>query len=170
MQTASRAHRVPVATEEPLIGTDRYDYADAFEIRLAEPDPRSAEEFARSALEGAPWWMRRTVLLVHRYVLRVRLGPRSSPDHILGWKIQTSEPDVLQLVAESALLGRGAIIGRSPDPSRRVITTYLFHTRPALARAVWKFVGPLHRRVAPDLLNRAAARSTRDDHPTAVDA
>ncbi len=38
---APRARRVPVAAEEPLIGNDRYDYADAFEIRTGEQDPLS---------------------------------------------------------------------------------------------------------------------------------
>ena len=44
-QSAPRARRLPVVAEEPLIGSDRYDYADAFEIRVREPDTRSAEQF-----------------------------------------------------------------------------------------------------------------------------
>ena len=39
-QGAPRARRVPVVAEEPVIGSDRYDYADAFEIRLGEPDAK----------------------------------------------------------------------------------------------------------------------------------
>jgi hypothetical protein len=39
-QGAPRARRVPVVAEEPLVGSDRYDYADAFEIRVREPDRR----------------------------------------------------------------------------------------------------------------------------------
>ncbi|MCU1451662.1 MAG: hypothetical protein JWP02_3832, partial [Acidimicrobiales bacterium] len=74
-ESPARARQVPVVAEEPLIGGDRYDYADAFEIRVAEEDTRSSEQFARCALEQAPWALRRTVWIVHRHVLRLRLGP-----------------------------------------------------------------------------------------------
>jgi hypothetical protein len=146
-----------VAAEEPLIGGDRYDYADAFEIRLPEPDARSAEELARCALERASWPVRWTVGNAHRHLLRLRLGPSSSREHLFGWKILTSEPDVIHLEAVSPLLGRGALIVRRVDPTRALITTYLFYARPTPARVVWGIAGPLHRRIAPYLLERAAA-------------
>jgi hypothetical protein len=150
------ATRVAVPAEEPLIGK-RYDYADAFEIGLRASDPRSPEEFARHALERAPRSVQWTISTVHRYVLRLRLAPRSAPGHVLGWRIVTSEPDVIQLEALSPLLGRGVIVARRPEPTRAVVTTYLFHSRPVPARALWAVVGPLHRRIAPYLMARAAA-------------
>jgi hypothetical protein len=155
-QGAPRARRIAVAADEPLIGNDRYDYADAFEIRLPEPDPRSAEEFMRCALEQAPLPVRRSIRIVHRHLLRIRLGPRSSPDHIIGWRIVTSEPEVVLLEAKSQLLGRGVLVMRRPDPTLAVVTTYLFYTRPAVASLVWKVVGPRHRMIVPYLLQRAA--------------
>ena len=160
-QSSPRARRVPVAADEPLIGSQRYDYADAFEIRLREPDARSAEQFVRGALEQAPRRMRWTIRAVHRHLLRLRLGPRSSPDHLFGWRIVTSKPDVIHLEAVSPLLGRGAIVVRRVDPTCAVVATYLFHTRPAPARLVWAIVGPLHRRVAPYLMEHAAATRSR---------
>jgi hypothetical protein len=169
-QGAPRARRIPVVAEEPLIGSDRYDYADAFEIRVREPDARSAEEFTRWALEQAPWSVRWTIRIVQRHLLRLRLGPLSSPDHLLGWKILTSQPDVLHLEAVSPLLGRGAIVARRVDPTCAVVTTYLFYRRPAPARVLWKIAGPLHRRVVPYLLERAAATANRTEHPAAVHA
>ena len=163
-QAAPRARRVPVLSYEPLIGSDRYDYADAFEIRLHESDPRSAEEFVRCALEAAARPVQAMVWIVHRYLLKLRLGPRSSPGHLLGWKILTSKPDVTHVEAVSPLLGRGVIVGRRVDPTCVVITTYVFYTRPpALARVVWKIAGPLHRRIAPYLLEHAAATENRVD-------
>jgi hypothetical protein len=170
-QDAPRARRVPVVAEEPLIGRDRYDYADAFEIRVRESDRRSAEQFARCALEEAPWAVRWTVRVVQRHLLRLRLGPRSSPDHIFGWKILTAKPDVIHLEATSPLLGRGVLVGRRPDPSCVVITTYVFYTRPALARVAWKIAGPLHRWVAGYLLEHAAAgTNTAESSATAQSA
>ena len=156
-----RAHRVPVPDDEPLVRADPKGYADAFEVRLADGDDRSAEAFARCALEDAPWLVREMVWFVHRHVLRLRLAPRSAPGHVFGWRIVTSEPDVVQLEAVSPLLGRGVIVGRRPDPARAVITTYVFFRRPTIGRAVWFLTGPLHRRVAVLLLERAAAGAAR---------
>jgi hypothetical protein len=161
-KSPARARQVPVVAEEPLIGGDRYDYADAFEIRVAEADERSAEQFARCALEQAPWPVRWTIWMVHRHVLRLRLGPRPSPVHVFGWKILTAQPEVIHLEAMSPLLGRGAIVARRPDPTRAVITTYIFFRRPAAASAIWKVVGPLHRWAACFLLEHAAATSRAD--------
>jgi hypothetical protein len=145
-----------VAVQEPLLGDSRPDYADAFEIRTPEPDGRTAEQWARAALEQAPWPVRRVVLVAHRYVLRFRLGPLPSPDHVLGWRIEMSEPEVIRLQAESPLV-RAVIVGRRPEPTRTVLTTALFFVRPMAARVIWAAVVPVHRRVACYLLARAAS-------------
>jgi hypothetical protein len=163
-QGALRARRVPVAIEEPLLGNDRYDYADAFEIRLLESDARSSEQFARCALEEAPLPVRWIVRMAHRHLLRLDLGPDSSPDHVVGWKIITSRPDLLHLEAVSPLLGRGVLLGRRVSPTRATITTYLFYARPTPARVLWTLAGPLHRKVAPLLLEHAAASANRTEH------
>jgi hypothetical protein len=134
----------------------RPDYTDVFEVTIPASDPRSAEAFARLAVEGAPWAVRTTIRVVHRYVLRLQLGPWSSPGHVLGWRIVRSEPSLVRLEAESPLLGRGVIVGERPEPTRARVTTSLFFGRPALGRAIWTVVGPLHRRIAPYLMRRAA--------------
>ena len=160
--SAPFAHRVPVPARDSLLsGGDGWDYADAFAIQLSEPDGRSAEELARRALDEAPWLVGWAIWLVHSHLLRLRLGPRSSPDHVLGWTIVTSERDVVQLEAVSPVLSHAVIVGRRPDPTSWVVTTRLFYTRPAPAHAMWTLVGPLHRRAAPYLLERAA----RSTHP-----
>jgi hypothetical protein len=154
-----RARRVRVAAEEQLIGSARYDYADAFEIRMSEADTRSAEQFARCALE-ASWPVRLTVAIAQRKLLRLRLGPQRSPQHLAGWTIRAAEPDVIHLEAVSPLL-RGVIVGRRVDPTRTVLTTYVFFTRPGFARLAWTIVAPLHRRVAAHLLEQAAVSGRR---------
>lgn len=151
-----RAQRVPVATEEPLLRGDAYDYADAFEIRVLGQDPSTAEEWTRRALEEAPRLIRWTILIAHRYVLRFRLGPLSSPDHVLGWKVVTSQPEVVHIESVSPIL-RAAIIGRATSATTRAATTYLFYKRPVLGRMIFTVVGPIHRRISPYLLERAAA-------------
>lgn len=167
----THARQVPVAKHEPLIGGDRYDYADSYEIRIPASDPRTAEQFARHALEEAPWPVRTIVDVAHRQILRLRLGPRPSPDHVFGWKILRSEPDVLHLEAVSPLLGRGVIVGRRVGRTRVVITTYVFFSRPAPARVIWALVSPVHRWVSGYLLEHAAATApaTSDTVAAAVD-
>jgi hypothetical protein len=163
---ARRARRIPVPAEEPLISSDPYDYADAFEIELREPDARSPEQFTRCALEQGPWPVRWTVWIVQRHLLRLQLGPRSSLDHLLGWTILTSRPEVIHLEAVSPLL-RGVLVLRRPDPTGVVVTTYVRYTR-APARLLWTIAGPLHRRVARYLLEHAAASDAQTDDVAAV--
>lgn len=96
------------------------------------------------------------IWVAHRYVLRLRLAPRSSAEHVLGWRVVTSAPDALQLEAVSSLLGRGLVVGERPEPTRSVVTTYVFFARPVLSRAIWTAISPLHRWVVPYLMERAA--------------
>ena len=130
------------------------DYADAFEVRTDTPDARSAEQWARSALEHAPLAVRGIVVIAHRGVLRFRLGPLHSSDHVLGWRIRESDPDMIELAADGPLMS-GLIVGRRTSPTTALIETFVFfHRKPAAM--IWTLVGPLHRRIAPLLLKRAA--------------
>jgi hypothetical protein len=149
------AQRVAPPTQTPD-GSDRFDYADAFEIRLTAPDERPAVEWMRCGLERAPLPLRWTILVAHRFLLGFRLAPRSAPGNVLGWRIVTSEPDLVHLQASSPLM-RGDLMGQRDSPDQMVLSTYLSFRRPVPARLVWFAVGPLHRRIAPYLLERAAA-------------
>jgi hypothetical protein len=141
---------------EPLPGVG-YDYADAFEVEVSEGDTRSPEQVVRAAVDGASSIS--LVIPVHRWVLGFRLGPRSSPDHLFGWRIVTSEPDVVRLEAEGPLM-RGIIVGTRVSKTRAVLTTYVTYVQRGRARVVWTFVGPLHRMIAPRLLKRGVSRAT----------
>jgi hypothetical protein len=147
-----RSRRIDVAPDL-LSGEKSYDYADAFEIDLSRTDHRSPEQVFRHALRDASW-LRGLVPIVHRAVLRFRLGTQRSPDRILGWRVAFSGDEVIRLEAEGPLM-RGVIVGRR-TATTAVLTTFLFYERAALARAIWTAVGPVHRRVAPYLLKRAA--------------
>jgi hypothetical protein len=153
--TAGVAHMTSVhrrtAPDEPHARA--YDYADSFEVVLAEPDGHSAEEWARTALEQSHPLVRRLIRVVHARVLCFDLGP-SDKQHILGWRIVSSDPDGLQLEAGGPL-GRAVIVARRTSPTASAVSTYVFFTRQR-ARLIWAVVGPVHRRVAPYLLRRAA--------------
>ncbi len=152
-QAPDRVRRVSVT--DPIAAARRYDYADAFEVEVAEPNPRSAEEFARLAIESAPRAVRLTIETAWRRLLKFQPDTRPSPDRILGAKIVTSEHDVVKLEASGPMI-RGVIIGRRVSPTRVVLTTYVFYRRPVAARLVWAVAAPLHRTIALYLLKHAA--------------
>jgi hypothetical protein len=156
---APQARRTEVVAPDLLAGRASYDYADAFEIELPEGETRSPEQLFRAALDNASW-VQRWVPTVHRHVLRIRLGPMSSPDHILGWRIVSSDADVLHLEAVGPLI-RGVIVGRRTPTSTGVFTTFVFYVKRTPARAVWAIVGPLHRRIALYLLERGVATANQ---------
>jgi hypothetical protein len=145
------ARRTEVVVPEFLVGSPAYDYADAFEIDLPAAETRSPEQLFRAALDDAAW-LQRWVPVVHRHMLRFRLGPRLSTDHILGWRIVSSSPDVIHLEASGPLI-RGVIMGRRTSQSTAIFTTFVFYAW-VPARIVWAVAAPLHRRVAPYLLER----------------
>ena len=150
--------RPAVARVRPVPAPDdgaRWDYVDAFELH-GSPDDRTAEQWARAALEQAPRAVRWTVLVAHRSVLRFRLGPLDGPAHVLGWRVAEQTPDRIRLEAAGPLVS-AAIDGRRLSASSLRLTTSLRYEHP-VARVLWVVVGPLHRRLAPLLLRRAALR------------
>jgi hypothetical protein len=131
------------------------DYSDCFQVETTGPDDRTAEEWARAALEGMPAALRALVLFAHRRVLRFGLGPLDAADHVLGWRVVSSEHDAVRLEAEGPLI-RAVLVGRRTSPTVMVLRTFVHFRRGSLSRATWFVVGPVHRRVAPYLLARAA--------------
>jgi hypothetical protein len=143
--TTQRARRCSV--EEPPEGHAHYDYADAFEVTLADGDPRSAEQVVRDGLARAPSALRSVILIAHRRVLRLNVGPDF-------WPIVASDPDMVRLEAAGLLIA-GALVARRIGGRTARLTTFVTYQGP-FARIVWPIVAPLHRRVAPYLMERAA--------------
>jgi hypothetical protein len=153
-----RAHRAAVS-EPPPSTIASPDYADAFEVTRTPTDQRSAEQWARDGFERLPVTMRRPLLLIHRWVLGFRLGPWGSPEHVLGWRIVTSDPELLHLEARSPLLS-GHMVWRL-HPERLVMTTFLQYEMRRSAWMVWAVIGNIHRGGGPYLLNLAAGRCSQ---------
>lgn len=129
------------------------DWASGFSVTISDGDPRDAEALARAAWEGAQAVLRWFFVVGWRHGLRLRLGSLSSPDHVLGWKIVRREPDGVTLEAASRLLRAHNSFERQGE--RLVWATYVNY-RSALGRVVWLLTTPLHRRLAPIALARAA--------------
>lgn len=148
-----------VVAADPLIGDDEFDYADAFEVALDDTDPRNPEALMRAGLEHAPTVLRYAIIAVHRWILRLRLAPMNTDGDVLGWMVTHSYLDVVAVQAGGPLLD-ATIIARRAEPTRAVLTTFVFYRRPMLAKVVWSLVGPVHRAIAPALLRRAARTTT----------
>jgi Protein of unknown function (DUF2867) len=130
------------------------DYTDVFEAPILHGDSRSAEQAFRSAVGTKPGAGGSLVRWIHRHVLRLRLGPYSSPDHIVGWPIARSNHDEIVLTTSGPLM-RGQLTLRRRD-GRATLTTRLHYRHKIAARTVWAVVGPLHRIVAPRLMKHIA--------------
>jgi hypothetical protein len=134
------------------------DYADTFEVPILDGDVRTAEQAFRDALGDRPGVPGDVVLWIHSHLLRFRLGPYSSPKHVIGWTIVLSDRDEIVLAADGPLM-RGQLRLRREDGPRAVLTTRLHYRHKIAASAVWIVVGPLHRTLAPLMMKRSARRA-----------
>jgi hypothetical protein len=131
------------------------NYKDMFEVLIPDGDRRTAEQWVRAIFEDAPRPVRWFLLLGWRVVLGLRLGPLTSPDHILGWPIVSREPDAIRLELHSALMKSQLALHLSGTTA--IWSTDVYYTRP-MARLLWVAVGVIHRQMVPRLLRRAASR------------
>jgi hypothetical protein len=132
-------------------------YAAAWEVAIADGDARSAEQWARATFEDAPKALRAFVVVGWTAGLGLRLGPRPSPDHVLGWRILTAAPDSIVLDVASTLLGRAQIVLQI-ESARVALASFVRYEKRG-ARAIWSTIQPLHHRIVPYLLSRAATQS-----------
>ncbi len=141
---ARQVRRVGVI--DPIAAARRYDYADAFEVRLPESDPYSPETWVRAGLEATPGVVQRIVVL-----LGLGRAPESSADALSGFRIVESDPEVIHL-EESSPLMHTVLVGRRVEPTHRMFTTVLRYERPVLARLIWAIVGMVPRRTARQVI------------------
>jgi Protein of unknown function (DUF2867) len=146
--------------EQTDTGETPADYTDVFEVPIPHGDSRTAEQMFRDALGDESGAGGGIVLWIHRHVLRFRLGPPSSPEHVIGWSIVHSDPDEIVLTTSGPLM-RGELTLRRLDGRRATLTTRVHYQRKIAARTVWAVVGPLHRVIAPRLMERVARQAER---------
>lgn len=127
------------------------DYSRAFDVTVASAGSRSPEQWARNIFEDAPSVLRGLVLIGRRAVLGLRLGPRTSPDYVLRWKIVTRASDAVTLEPQSALMTARKVV--RVEGSHVIVTTSVNYERP-LGRVVWSLVRPVHRVLEPRFLAR----------------
>ena len=131
------------------------DYADAFVVDIRAAQSRTAEEWARAIVEGAPASVQRQ-LRWGWTALGLKLGPSRSDRFLLGWEVRRSTPDLV-------LLGAGSRIGMPAELlfERRqrslLFATFVQHDN-VIARAVWAATEPVHLPVVRRVLEQAGQR------------
>jgi hypothetical protein len=144
-----------------------YGFACAYKVAIAPGDERPAEQWARDIWEGAPTPLRWFMIVGWRYVLRLRVGPLTSPDHILGWRIAERGADEIVCRLESGFLSADNVFQRGDDTF--VWSTFVGYERRG-ARIIWLPVSLIHRLLVRISLRRAAGvgASPGRPGPTAV--
>jgi hypothetical protein len=156
--SSARARRIDVGDQARALDTlAAPHYAAAWEVAIAEGDTREAEQWARATFEGAPPALRRFIMTGWIAGLRLTLGPRPSPDHVLGWRIVTTTPELIILSVQSALIGTADFVLQI-ESSRVLLTNFVRYEKPA-ARPIWSAVQPVHHLIVPYLLGHAASHS-----------
>jgi len=130
-----------------------YDFGCAYQIAIASDDDRTSEQWARALWEGAPGPLRWFMVIGWRLGLGLRLGPRSSPGHILGWRIVDTKAEETVCRASSRFLEATNTFVKAD--TKMVWSTLISYERPA-ARVVWLPVSPLHRLLVRVSLRRVA--------------
>lgn len=147
--------RTSPSTGAEVVG-DHPDFACGYAAVIAAGDSRSAKQWAQAAWEGAPAALRWFIKAGWRFVLRLQLGPRGSPDHVLGWRIVEDHPDETICHARSGYLDAYNTFRRM-DGSL-VWSTFVTYERP-MARFIWPPVSLLHRPLVRYALGRAASQA-----------
>ncbi|MFI0770221.1 DUF2867 domain-containing protein [Streptomyces sp. NPDC021218] len=151
---APRARRTTV----PGALAARYDlagahYASAFALPVPRAGALTAEQWARAVFEGAPAPLRRFLVLGWTLGLGLRLGPRTSPRHVLGWAVSDAADHSLTLTARSPLVLTHNVV--AVEDARVLWATFVRFDRP-VGRPLWALAAPVHHRTVPRLLGRAA--------------
>jgi deazaflavin-dependent oxidoreductase (nitroreductase family) len=142
------------------------DYTDAFEADTSGAKPRSPEQWARATFEDAPAAMRWFLRISWRAGLGLRLGPRRSPDHVLGWHILDRAANSVTLELRSWFLYCHLVFWL--EDTKLVFSTSIRYER-KIGAVIWPPVSILHRRIVRYALKHAVYRGP-DLHrrPTSV--
>jgi hypothetical protein len=154
----SRVREITLPPDARALSTLAHvDYEDAFLLETGSDHGRTAEQWARAMLEGAPASFRRSAPRVW-HALGLRHGSTDSDEFVLGWPVRRSTPDVALLGARSRV-GMPAELLFERRGDTLLFATLVQHDNP-VARAVWAVIGRYHRGVVHSLLERAGRSAT----------
>lgn len=136
-----------------------WGYADLCTVRTALPF--TAEQWARALLGDTPDFAQR--LIWHR-LLGFQLIGTASADTVAGWQVGARDADWIRLETDSRLF-RGNIIIRAAE--NHVSWATILQYRHAVSRVHWGWLSPIHRQLAPRMMqSTAAALAARQERST----
>ena len=162
VETPLSARRIDVPQSARELSTlERIDYEDCHIAQTDRARERTAEQWARALLEGAPDPLRRG-LRSGWASLGLQLGSTDDPQLVLGWQVRGDDPDHALLTPAGGRLGLvGEVLVMRGDDAV-LIATFLQMKNPA-ARAVWAGVAPGHRQVVRRVLEGGLRRAASPD-------
>ncbi|CAM5336085.1 hypothetical protein STENM327S_01425 [Streptomyces tendae] len=137
------------------VPSDGAHFASAFALPLSGLPRRTAEEWARVTFEDTPVLLRTLLRAGWSGVLGLRLGPRVSARHVIGWRTVENGPDRIAVEARAPSLTARNVV--TVDDARLVWATYV-NFRRRTGRVRWSLAAPVHHLVVPLLLGRAVRR------------
>jgi len=132
-------------------------YREAFAVQVTEQ--RTPEEWARSLLEGAKP-RKRTAMLTTWGLLRLKLGPPGSPEHVLGWRVHSrGERAVVLALRNRAGLEARIVLSAT---GHRLVHTMVVRNDHWYWRLLWAALAPRHREFVRGLLQDLVDRTAAD--------
>lgn len=154
LEPSARVRRILVPPQARALCTlARIDYEDAFVVHRGGAPRRTAEQWARAAVEDVPASVAE-MLQSGWSALGLKLGGAPPERSVLGWRIRRSTPEFVLLGADSRLAMAGELLFQR-QPQTLLFCTFL-QQDDQTARDMWARIEPAHVRIVPYLLERAA--------------
>lgn len=134
----------------------RIDYEDAFLVDTVSAEDRTAEQWARAALEDASLTVR-SRLVSGWTALGLKLRRGRSDRSVLGWEIR-ERTDGLVLLGAGSRIGMPAELLFKRERDALLFATFVQKDN-RIARAAWAAVEPVHVPTVRSLLEQAGVRA-----------
>jgi hypothetical protein len=143
-------------------------YSKAWELPSLDARALTPEQWVRRTWEDASGFLKWFLPIGWAGILRLRLGPRPSPDHILGWLISACDSGSITAEARSRLLTAYNIVIVNESS---IVWVTLVRYEKRIAGPVWAAIEPTHRLLLSYALKRAGRSRSRpqDKHLRAHD-
>jgi hypothetical protein len=158
-RTAARVRRVEVPQGVAAIdAVAEPSYSKAWELPSVDARALTPEQWVRTTWEDASGFLRWFLPIGWAGILRLRLGPRPSSDHILGWHISAWDSDSITVEARSRLLTAYNIVVVNESC---IVWVTLVRSDKRIAGPVWTVIEPTHRLLLSYALKRAGRSRSR---------
>jgi hypothetical protein len=131
------------------------DYWDCFTTPATHG---SAEQWARSSLQGAQSFGGLFSFVIWQLVLGFSLEPPETPGTVAGWRITEQSPGRCVLDSDGRLM-RGRMVFEVAD--EEATWTTMIHYHHPLARPIWELAANAHRALVPQCLSSAQRTLSR---------